>query len=661
VASFDASRWLPPDSPLELTLSRPLEPRDGRLAVLVGEVDVSGMLRVDGTRVIYAARPVRLPSGESDVVVYLVKPDETWEELARLPLRVLTQGGLQKAELVPRLTLHNKGQVAEGHRPEAMRPPRPEFQDFAANFGFQSVHIAPRWQLRSQSNYMAVSNREEALRFGERRDGAPRIDLSDYLLTFERGAARVTAGHVSFGNQRHLLAGFQTRGIVTGIRLGPVARLELAGLNSSSVVGWSNLLGVSRSNHRVLAANLALELVPARPGLLQIEASAVGGASLPNAGFTQGIVNDAEESRGGAVRLAAALPSQRVRLEAGFARSRFTNPFDPTLAQGQTLVAVEPVTRSARYLDLQATLLRGSLSPSLPANLDVVVRHERVDPLYRSVAMPQVRADILQNALEVQARIGSAGLRVSHTRAHDNLDRISTILSTQSRASSANLDFPAAALFGSGTPGWLPVLTFGLTRIHQFGDSVAAAGGFAASAVPDQVSTGATVAAQAQGRIWRVALRFDRSAQDNRQAGREQADFINRTGTLSLGFTPLTSLDVMLDLALESAESRERDQESTTRRIGTALTWRMTTNTAFSGAFSTTHMSDQPRTIEQESSDLRLELTQSVNLFGARSGRSPAQLFLRYSRQFGEQLFPGQPVSARRTWTLTTGATLSLF
>jgi hypothetical protein len=460
---------------------------------------------------------------------------------------------------------------------------------------------------------------------------------------------------VSFGNQRHLLTGLQSRGVVTGVRMGTLAKVQLAALNGSSIVGWNNLLGLRESGHRVLADNAAFDVVPDKPGVIQIEASVMHGRTRPQGGFSQGVVNDSEKSEGGALQLSAALPSQRVRLEAGFARSRFTNPFDPTLAQGETIVPVEPVTRNARYLDMNVALLR-----SASTNLALVFRHERVDPLYRSVAT-SVQADILQDAFEMQASIGPVALRATHARGHDNLDRIGTILSTQTRSSSANVDLPAALLFGKGAPAWLPVLSYGIMQLHQFGDSVPTAGGFPDSFVPDQVSVNGTVGAQLQGSAWRMALRYNRSTQDNRQVGREDADFLNRSGTLSLGLTPLRSLELGADLAVEVAESHERDQENTTRRLGTTLVWQMLSASTLSGSLSTTHTTDQPRTMDQQSTDLRLELVQRLNVFGSGSTRAPGQLFLRYSRIFGEQAAPGALGFSQRNWMLNTGASLTLF
>jgi hypothetical protein len=438
--------------------------------------------------------------------------------------------------------------------------------------------------------------------------------------------------------------------------------VSLGALNGSSMVGWDNPLGVGRSGHRLIGSELTLELAPARPGLVRLDLAALNGSQLPQAGFSQGAIHDAEESRGGAVRFAAALPSQRARVEAGFTRTRFHNPVDPTLSQGAELVPVRPVTRNAHYVDASIRLLQGStFIPARPSDVTLNFRHERVEPLFRSVAMPGVRADLLQNVIELTGSIGAATIQASHTRAHDNLERIGTILGTQTRSSGASIGLPLAALFGSGSAAWLPTVSYTMSRVHQFGDSVPQLGGFPVSFVPDQVSTNHVAVLQAQGRLWRVMLQLQRSGQDNRQPGRESADFDQSVNTLSFGLTPLPSIDVNVDLALENAHGRERDQDNMARRVGALLAWRAGLNSTLAAAVTATRITDEPRSNEQSIADLRFELTQRLRVFGMRAQQPPAQLFLRYARQFGEQLLIGQPGAARHSWSLNTGLTITVF
>ena len=661
-ASFDTGHWLAPDAAIELRLSRALESGEGRIAVFVGLVDLTPLFTVTEDRLSYRRGPVPFPSGEHEMVVYSVSPNGGWQEIGRVPLRVLRPGGFERAELRPRLALNGKGQVLEGHSPAANRPPRPEFQDFSLNLGLQSHHVREGWTVRTQSNFLGVTNRQEALRFGERADQAPRFDLSDYLVTIEHGSAAISAGNLSYGSHRHIISGFEGRGVSTVLRAGTAVSLTLAGMSGSKLVGWSNPLGLGVDQHRLFGATLGLEPYPSRPGLLRLEVSWFNGNVLPQTGFSQGAVIEAEHSRSAGVRLSVGDPSRRIALEAGYARTRFTNPSVPTLAQGDTLVPVEPVTRGARYLDLTYNLLRSlRLTPSVSANLAVSVRHERVDPLYRSVAAPQAQADLEQNGLQLTGAVGALSVQVTHTRGRDNLAGIPTILTTLSRSTALNLAVPLGSLGGSRQRPWLPLLSYGFARVHQFGDSVPTLGGFTPTFVPDQVSTNHTLSASWQATQWRVHYQLNRSSQDNRQAGRERADLVNLTNNLSVGASPKPAFDITVDAALERTENREFSQQNSTWRLGTQLTWRLTRMNALVAGVSRTRTVDDPRTAEQSNTEVQLELSQRLNLFRAGSGRSQGQLFLRYARLLADRRAPLGAKDLRRNWSLNTGFTLSAF
>ncbi len=660
-AAFDNSRFISATSPLDLHLSRPLNAEEERVAIFLGTLDLSALYQRTGAQLRYHARGTRLPAGESELIVYAVARTGEWNEIGRVPVRLLTAAGFEKTSITPKLAVSNKGQVLEGHAPDANRPPRPAFQDFSLNLGLQSEQVRGGWALRTQSNMLGVSNRQEALRFGERQDEAPRLDLADYLVTLQHGGTTLTAGNLAFGSERHIANSFEARGLSARFHFGPVASLSLAGMSGSRLVGWTNPLGIAQPKHRLLGGTLGLDLVPHRPGLVQLEVSALNGDALPQAGFNRGAITNAEQSRSAGVRVNASDPSQRLHLDAGFARTRFTNPADPLLAQGATLVAVQPETRNAHYIDLSWDALRSiRLSPTLPANLAFTVRHERVDPLYRSVASPQTRADLLQNGVQATASVGALSAQLVLNRGHDNLDEIATILTTLTRSAAFNLALPLNAVLGP-TRTWLPMITWGLARIHQFGDSVPTLGGFTPTFVPDQVSLSHNVMVAWQAARWRVLYQLSRSSQDNRQEGRENADLVNTAHTLSLGVTPLPVLDVAVDGGLEKADNREFAQHNTTQRLATLLTWRFTARNAVIAGVSHTSVSDDPRTFTQSATDLRLELSQRFTLFRARLDRGPAQVFVRYARQFGDRLVPPGAGDTRRNWSLNTGLTLSVF
>jgi hypothetical protein len=612
---------------------------------------------------------MRLPRGDYDVVLYLVG-DRAWTEIARAPIKVLAPGGFTAASADPSAALNMKGQLAEGHSGEAPEPERPTYQDFTLTGGLQSVHVRGGWTLRTQSNYLGVSRREEALRYALRQDEAPRLDLSDYVVQLERGGTALGLGHVSTGSNRHLMNGFASRGVSATVR-GGVANLAVAAVNGSSVVGWNNVAGLDNGNHRVYSATLGLELQPRRPGALHLDATLLDGSLLPQTSFTQGAVVDAERSRGGGVQLSASTPGQRLRAAAGYSRSRFDNPNrDAQLDVGLGLVPVQRETRGAQYAELNATLLQDAkLGRLFGTTLNAAYRYERVDPLFRSVAA-FVQADRLQHGVDVGGNFGAVSVQLTHSRGNDNLDELASILTTHTRTSTAMASAPLAGLFRVRRHvEWWPLLTYGQSHNRQFGSGVPANSDFSASHVPDQVNVVHDAAIAWQLSKWRLQYRFNQSNQDNRQTGRERADLTGTVSTLSFGLTPHSDIDVSVDASDERQSNRELDQSTHARRVGATLAWRATRLTTLTAFGSTSVSSDEPSTNDADDAEMRFELTRGFDLWrNPGGGGTRGQLFLRYGmqssslRRFSIQSPSSVPLgTVSDTWTLSSGASLRLF
>ncbi|MFQ5677497.1 MAG: hypothetical protein ACE5G1_16530, partial [bacterium] len=488
-ASFSGDQWVTRGETITLWLSRPVEPSEGQLAVFIGEADMTALFVSSRDSLTYTPTIVLLPSGETDLSVSLVSQDNNWQEIARFPLRVRTNVGLDKAQIDPRITINNNGQVAEGHSPDTNQPQRETYQDFSGQINFTSEHVRDKFALRSQWDLVGTSEQNQTLRFGEKGEDASKIDLSNYLIQMQLGRSEISVGHVSHGRQRHLINFYGSRGVMVRTAAGSRLDFSAAAMNGTQIVGWDNFVGLNNSNHRFYSGTVGLEFLE-RPGALRVEASAMDASMLPQNNFNQGVINDAEESQGFGFHAQASDNAQRIRLEGGFARSKFTNPVDPFLNQGAQIVPVQETTRNARYGSLALGILQNVvLSPTWQANLNVNVRHERVDPLYRSLGA-FARADYLENAVDVQSNIGNIFMQYSHSRSEDNLDEIPSILKTKTRVNSVNMNMPLGLIFAqeTGPPKWLPSLNYNFNRTHQFGDALPIDGGFSESHVPDQVS-----------------------------------------------------------------------------------------------------------------------------------------------------------------------------
>jgi len=664
-ASFTGDRWLPRDARIALRFSRPLQPSDGKVAIFIGNTDMTSLFVSQGKVMGYTPAILLLPSGETEVVVSLIAEDNTWQELARFPLKVRTGTGLDKAIVDPRISINNSGQIAEGHTPDGSGPPRETYQDFTGQINVSTEHVRDQFALRSQWDLVGASEQNQALRFGEKGKDAAKVDLSSYLVQMQAGKAELSIGHIAHGRQRHLIDSFGSRGVMVRTTVGSVMDFSAAAMNGTQIVGWDNFLGLSKGRHRFYSGTLGVDFLKNRPGGLRLETSAMDASVLPLSNFNQGVINDAEESRGIGFRFQASDNSQRVAFEGGFARSTFTNPDDPFLEQGDDLVPVQETTKNARYANLTLGVLQNvTLSPQWQANVNVNLRHERIDPLYRSLGA-FARADYLENAVDVQGNVGNISMSFSHIRSEDNLDEVPSILKTKTRSSSLSLNIPFGFILTSPNipRQLLPSFSYSFNRTHQFGDALPVNGGFSDGHVPDQVSDSHNSSLDWQANRWRFGYRLAVSLQDNRQAGRENADFTNINNSFNLGVTPHDRLDVNFDLAFENAENKEIDRTDLTRRIGITFSLRTTNTSALTANLSTTNTEDNAKTSERNNVFINAQWSLSFTLNrSARRKLAQGQVFVRYTRNESDSrdtVFGFADDSSN--WAINTGVNLSLF
>lgn len=710
-----------------MLLSRALRPADGSLAVLIGDTDVTAFLMSEAANVSYTPR-LPLPAGESDITVWLVSTGNQWKEIARFPLRVAagatvnglngattTDGaavpnssgadasngaqatsannatpmperrwGFDKIEPINNLSLNLKSQPGSGAFPAP--PPgtaRETFTDLTGQMALGAAFTRGAFVWSNRFEMAGSSFQSEALRFGELGQRAPNVDLSSYLVQVQHGASNFALGQVSFGAHRHLINGFSSRGMTAKIALGRRADFTASAVNGTSIVGWSNFFGLNRRKHQILGGELGFEFLPARPQGFRIEAGALSGSLLPLSNFSQRTLTDAERSAGGSLRLVASDPQNRFKLEAGFARSRFTNPSDPLLEQGLNVQPVRETTRSARFVDASLALLRDVKLNSLQkANLTFNVRHERVDPLFRSVGAI-AQADHFQNQFELVGAFGELNITASHTRFNDNLDDVPSILKSLTRRESLNVNLPLSALFVPFIAGrrqsdgqtdgqangqsfqWLPRLGFTVDRVHQFGAFIPINGAFRPDLVPDQISLNYDLSADWQFTKWRLGYRFNRSSQDNRQPGRELADLKNLIHGLTLGLSLTPALDVNFEVNNELANNFEFRRADRTLRYAANTNWRMTPRAAFALNLSTIGAGDLARTSSSRSIEGDAQLSYRMDgehpvwqrLF---ANRVQAQFFIRYANRFArtrDLLFVVNNLN--KVWTLNTGMNLT--
>ena len=660
-ALWPADRYLPNRFPLELELSRGLTPGE-RIGLLVGNTDVSAGAHWTGARVRYRPTAWRLPAGETEVIAYVVSAQGEWSEIGRAALKVLSRIGLERASLLPTLDLSSTGQLDQ--RAPGGGSGRGAYQDLTLRIGLENTLAHDGWELAAQGNAVGVSEETQRLRWGDRGAEAPVVDLADYHIRAARGATRIELGQVSAGSNRFLVSGFGSRGLVAATRLGPAVAIDAALVGGSSVVGWSNLLGVTRPEHRIATATLGLELMPKRPGGLHLDVSGVDGSVMPEAGYSQGAVTDAEASRGLGLQLSASDRRQRIRFAGGIARPRFVNPGDRLLAGDTSLVSVVPTARTARFGELSLQLLDNlSLGGGTRVSLATGLRHERVDPLYRSVG-GSLQSDIQNDGVEITGRIGAVAFQASGSAARDNLARIPSILTSRTGSRGLSVAGPLAALLGARPDApYLPTVAYSWQRTRQYGEGVPVDGGFAASHVPDQWSTAQSGSLTWTAERWSFSYQWNQSFQDNRQPGRERADFRGIVHAVSLGLAGVRNLTPSLEASIERQKNFESGLVQRTERLGGSLGAQLTRTTALNGSLSQAWGVDPFGGARTRNTELQVELSQGFNVYRPTSGGTQAGVFVRYARARAAFL-PDRsesPMAPELRWTLNAGGSVRLY
>src|SRR5690606_3892923 len=223
---------------------------------------------------------------------------------------------------------------------------------------------------------------------------------------------------------------------------------------------------------------------------------------------------------------------------------------------------------------------------------------------------------------------------------------------------------PLGPLVGAAPDAWYwPSLTANWQQVHQFGDGLPVDGGFSESHVPDQLSTNVTANVSWLHTIWNLTYSWNRSHQDNRQDGREQADFRTTVHALSLGLDPWTRISAGADVSIERQHHYETGTTQELERIGGNARLNLTRSTTLMGSVSYSRGVDPFAEQRTRNTEYNAELSQGFTLYGRHDGGTQGRVFLRYARTRAA-LLPFQTpslIDPLITWTMTAGASFRLY
>ncbi|MCS7101354.1 MAG: hypothetical protein NZL99_06595 [Burkholderiaceae bacterium] len=662
---------LPAQAPLAVRLDRLPTAAEGTLALFIGTLDVTALVRTDGATLRVPGEALPPLSGETTLVVWLVQGRQ-WRELHRSTFAPAAAAPAPAAgsdtrprALTPSLELTVKAQTDEAVRGTATASPRPTLQDLAGRGGIAIDANAGGASLRGGANFAASSFRQEALQFGTRGTQARKVDLADYRIEAGFGPASLTVGHVNWGSHPLLLNSYASRGLIGSVRFGPRADLALSAVNGTRVVGFENILGLNDAEHRIYGAALGVEAAPTQPGLLRLDATLSDAALRAISNFNRGDIPDAEKSRGGGLRLSSRAFDGRLRIDLAWARATYRPAEDPQLSAGLTLTPLPATARGARQADVGFDLLRGlPLRDGLTLTLTPSVRYEEAQPLYKMLGASLTSdARTLRAGLAMQ--VGAVQAAWFRSTRRDNLDDIPSLLTTRTEADDLTFALPLPQILGSGERGSLwPSVALQAQRNHQFAANAPdfALSGLQATHRPDQYNT--TYGANLAWQLGRHAFSYgvNGARQDNRQTGRENADFQNLAQQASLNLALGERL--MLNVGVNRSRQHSVEQRLTLVNEGATLggQWRALERWTLAPNVGVTRTRDSRGQSDSRALTMQTQLARTLELPSPSGQPIRGQVFVRHAlRATSTRDAAAGVASSGRHWSVNLGASVTVF
>lgn len=596
------------------------------------------------------------------------KPAETTtESKASTPAEPVQAEKKRSFKFTPTFTISMESQPLQENFPLSGRPEkRATFTDFNLTGSLKTEGKIGNITNDSNFDLAGSSFKEKTLQFGTLGREAPDVDLASYLMNFKIAKAKVSLGHTSFGSNRHLVNSFSSRGVSVNVPINKYFDVTGGVLNGTSLVGAKNFLGVSQIRHQMQGATFGIEFFPKRQNAMRLEVTAFNGYLQALNGVSQGQVVDAERSRGLGIRFITSDKSERFKIEAGYALSRFFNAKDTTLDPNGTAVPVPAVMRSAYYLDSTNQILKDiKLTKKKSLNLSFGFKYEYVEPLYRSLgASPS--ADKSTQDYSIDASVGEITFQVGHGRSNDNLRNVPSILKLLTRSNRFSIALPMSALIGqSEKPSpFLPRLGYSIDRTNNFGDAIPVNGGFEVdlATVPDLVNTNQTASSAWQFKKFNFGYTYARTYADNRQAGSENKDQLGWAHGLSLGINPADAIGFTLGFSFDSQQNFELARINRTKTLNLGTTWKPFKGATFTGELAQTLAGDAAKTTLTRNVNYSGQFAYSIAREKTGFKKLGFQVFARFADAFvRDRKFVEVSNVQTRTKIMTAGMTVNFF
>ena len=543
--------------------------------VLIADNDVSTLFEFQQGQLVFSGG-IPLPAGENNLAVKQFINGK-WHDIGQSQIKIMTSSGFKQSQWSPKLELNINSQLKEKTSGDSTASERPTFSDVTARIGLMSHHENDDMVIDSNVNLLSVSNRSQAIQFGNKAAKASKLDVADYLVSVQKGNNKVSMGQVSYGNNALLVDNLSRRGITWQYQNEANSTINGAILNGSDIVGYNNFTGLANINKQyVKVLGFGFNTLTDSRISLRIEGNYLDAQRTSQNDFGIGEIASAEKNQGMAFKVSTIDSEGKLNADLTMGLSRYTNPDDNNLDFGETLVPLKTKTALAYNVNFSYILLQDWLTPwQSPMSFTLLANRARTEPLYQTLTA-FVQANVLTQMVGGQYQIGNISGNISVQRAEDNLDKLVNILTTRTSNTNFSSTIPLAQIFnGNETDNspnpWLPALDYSYQSTHQFAvnSPEASVSGFnGGSHLPDQITTTHTLSSNWQLDMDSISLQTSYSFQDNQQIGRELADFKSLQHALSYNLQQNDSTSWTFSIS----RNRQNDLENQKIQFNNAIT-----------------------------------------------------------------------------------------
>lgn len=641
--------------------------------ILLGKQDISIFFKKIGEgHYRYQAAIFPLPSGENKLSVYQLTddPNQPWELITSESLKVLTKSGFQAIENTPLLNANVNTLLAKKSQQARATP-----DSLQLTMGLENRLQTEKWQLQSNVNLESLVQKQG------NQDDLDDVLLNDYLLEWQRDATQVSIGHISDGEHPLLFDAFATRGIKLQYRFNPRFDFVVSSQNGSAITGFSNPVGLATRQHNISALTLGMEFFPVIAGRLRSEFTWMDAKLQAEDDFNELSIPDTQSNRAFGLRLMGRNDKGTVAARVNFARSKqeglgdgfidedvafdaeFDDEFDDEVDDGfnDDIIALNSQWHNAISAEVSWNVLAPDKKwADRPVSLLANYSFHRIDPEYATVGA-SINANELRHGIDLTMRVGDISNQLSASTVQDNLDHITSLLTTKTRQWAWTMAIPNKKEKPTDTQ-YMPSINVSYQNTHQFATNTPDAlisvrdNG---QRLPDQVTENLSLGLTWQQAKSRWNYRLSYNTLSNKQAGAENTDSrqINQQFSGQYQANDAVTLGFSVAAGRNENESLARASHNLSQQF--SLQWRLSPEWSLRHEIARTRQQQVNNLSRSQRINMQLSRDFQLSLFGKKRA---AQFLLNAQHQQQEAESNQSNFDSQQSdWQITSGFSINLF